>query len=110
MGEGTQTRPGPQLTAAHGDPGLQEPAACTTGADAATACTAAVAGAPSAQAAVVAAGDPATTTAARIGISFRSIFPPVVMIASVSPAMLAPAVPANGKTTLSKSDGLPGVG
>ncbi|MEU4410258.1 hypothetical protein AB0F88_37630 [Streptosporangium sp. NPDC023963] len=106
MGEGTQMRPGPQLTAAHGDPGLHVPAVCA----AVAGWAAEAAGALSAQAVFAMAGDPATTTAARTGASFRSIFPPDVMIGSDSSTMLAPALPANGKLDPSKSDGLSRVG
>ncbi|MFC7649289.1 hypothetical protein ACFQX6_59455 [Streptosporangium lutulentum] len=72
------------MTAAHGDPGglpgeLHVPAACAAAPAAVTACTAGAADSPSAQAVVVATGKPvATTTAmAKIGINFRSIFPPL---------------------------------
>ncbi|MER5624784.1 hypothetical protein ABT061_27500 [Streptosporangium sp. NPDC002544] len=94
LGEGTQTRPGPQLTAAHGDPGSHFPAFCAAGAAAMAACAAGAADASSAQAVVVAAGDPVAVTRASARISFRSIFPPDVMIGSASLAMLAPAIPA----------------
>ncbi|MEU8206963.1 hypothetical protein [Streptosporangium sp. NPDC049046] len=106
MGEGTQMRPGPQLIPAHGDPGTHVPVVCAAATDRA----AEAAGATSAQALVAMAGDPAAATATRIGISFRSIFPPDVMIGYDSPTMLTPALPANGKLDPSKSDGLSGVG
>lgn len=61
-----------------------------------------------AQAVAVAAGDAATATP-NITISFRSILPPAVVLASAS-GMLAPAAPADGKTALSNSHGLPKAG
>ncbi|MFI6505991.1 hypothetical protein ACIBCT_00155 [Streptosporangium sp. NPDC050855] len=105
LGEGTQMRPGPQLTSAQGDPGLHVPVDRPS--DTAAVRTSAAVLVLSPHAAVTVAGDPAAATTTRAGISFRSIFPPVIMIGSSSPAMLAPAVPANGKTTLSREDGLP---
>ncbi|GLX07132.1 hypothetical protein Misp03_40580 [Microbispora sp. NBRC 16548] len=83
LGEGTQTRPGPQLTAAHGDPGLHSPGACPAGGVAMTARAGGNADTSPAQALAVAAVDAATATPP-VTISFRSILPPDVVIASAS--------------------------